>query len=191
MLPQNPAPHPPSESEDLTLGKRKASQITADPQAIPSVSQKRKKRRKVESNQSISVANNSTITVEPPEPDGEPGVVPGNTILNASSISAGTSTKKKKRKPAGVSQSDSTHADPAGRRVEPPIEPASTPKLPPAEPSRTGKRKKTVVLDLSTVIPSPAAAQVRPDPSVCRNVNSWNIPYRSLYLHQLPSHPHL
>lgn len=172
MLPPNPIPHAPPESEDPTLGKRKASQITADPQAVPSVSQKRRKRRKAGPDQSISAANNSTIIAEPPEPGTERGVVPRDVIRDAPGTNADSDTKKRGR--AGASQSDSTSADLAERRVEPPMKPAGAPKPPPAESSKTGKRKKTVVLDLSTVIPSQTAAQVRLSHSVCRNINSWN-----------------
>jgi len=187
VLPLNPALHPPPESEDPTLGKRKASQITTDPQAVPSVIQKRKKRRKVVPAQSISAANDST-TAEPPEPEVERGVIPRDVTRDAPSTSAGADTnhsvvpqkQTKTRKYPVASHSDSTPVDSAERRVGPPTEPA--------ESSKAGKRGKTVVLDLSTVIPSPTAAQVRLDLSICRNINSW---YRSLHLHQLLGHTHL
>lgn len=160
VLPLNPALRLPPEPEDPTLGKRKASQITADPQATPSVIQKRKKRRKVGPSQSISAANDST-TAEPPEPEVERGVVPGDVTRDAPSTSVGADTNQsvvpkkqtKTRKYPVASRSDSTPMDSAERRVEPPTEPA--------ESSKAGKRGKTVVLDLSTVIPSPTAAQVR------------------------------
>ena len=189
VLPPNLALHPPPESEDPTLGKRKASQITTDPQAVPSVSQKRKKRRKVGPDQSVSAANDST-TAEPPEPEVERGVVPGDVTRDTPSTSAGAGANQSvvsqkqtnPRKYPGTSQSDLTQVGSAERRVEPPTEPAESSK------AGASKRKKTVVLDLSTVIPSPASAQVRLDLSVCRNINSW---YRSLHLHQPPGHPHL
>jgi len=174
VFPPNPEPRPPIESEDPTLGKRKASQITADPEAVPSVTQKRKKRRKVGPGQSISVVNNSAIAAEPPEPGPEverrvvPGdVVPGDAARDAPSTgvvvegnrSVISQAQKKKRKNA-TGQSDSTSADPVERRIEPSAEPVDAPEPTPAEPQRTKKRKKTVVLDLSTVIHPPSTTQV-------------------------------
>lgn len=116
--------------------------------------------------------NDSTVTTEPPEPEAERRVVPREVTRDAPSTSAGPDTnqpvvpqkQKKKGKYTGATQGDSMLADSADRRVEPPTKPAGAPKPPPAESSKIGKRKKTVVLDLSTVIPSPAATQVRPIP---------------------------
>lgn len=172
ILPPNPAPQPPAESDDLTLGKRKASQITADSEVAPSVAQKRKKRRKVGPDRSISAANNSTTLAAPPEPEAERGIVPGDATRDIASASAvvdanqstvSQTQKKNKKKNTGVSQSNPTPVDLVERRLEPSTESAGAPELPPAEPSRTKKRKKTVVVDLSAVIQPPAAPQVRLD----------------------------
>ena len=164
MLPPNPASHLPAESEDPTLGKRKASEITTDHEAVPTVTQKRKKRRKVGPDQSISATSNSATTAEPPVLGTERGVVPGDAPsttavaqVNQLTISQ---TQKKKKKNAGAGQSDSTVTDPVERRIEPPREQADAP----VEPQTTKKRKKTVVLDLSTVIQSPSTTQACSDP---------------------------
>lgn len=169
VLTPNPAPHPPAEPEDPTLGKRKASRITTDPETVPSVTQKRKRRRKVGPDQSISAVNNTAIVAEPPEPGPEAkrGVVPGDASVapGTSAVAEGnrsviSQAQKKKKRKTTAGQSDSTSADPVGRRIEPSAEPADAPEPAPAEPQRTKKRKKTVVLDLSTVIHPPSTTQV-------------------------------
>lgn len=73
------------------------------------------------------------------------------------------STTKKKGKNAGTTQTHPTPPELGDSHVELATKPADVPEPPPTEPLRTKKRKKTVVLDLSTVIPSPAATQVRMD----------------------------
>ena len=174
VLPPDPVPQPPTESEDPTLGKRKASEITTDPGATPSVTQKRKKRRKVGLDQSTPAADISTVEVAPPEPTGERGVVPGDATYDAAgpSVVGGTNqgttsqTQKKKRKKKAVGQSDPTPMAPVDQHVEPPTESPSAPEPPPTKLLGTRKRK-TVVLDLSTVIQPPVAAQVCLGPSVC------------------------
>lgn len=177
MLPPGPAG-----PEDPILGKRKASQITVDPEATPPANQKRKKRRKVGPNQLISIAASPTAMAETPEPEGGRKLT-GETIRDVLSTSAAADTnqasvfptqKKKKRKGAKADQSDSTSMDLAEQHVEQSTEVASISKPPPAEASKTKKRKKTVVLDLSAVIPPPAAAQVYPGPFVCGVVNLLN-----------------
>jgi len=177
-----PAPQPLAESEDPTLGKRKASKITTDLEATPSVTQKRKKRRKVGPDQSISAVNNSAITPAPPEPEGERETVPEVTANDAARTSVPADTnqstipqtqKKKKRKQAGEGQSDSTPAASMERGIDPSTEPVGAPEPPPAGPSKT-KKRKTVVLDLSTVIQPPVTAQVRLDASICGTSNLWN-----------------
>ena len=183
VLPPNPDPQPPTESEDPTLGKRKASQITTDTGAVPSVTQKRKRRRKVGPDQSIPAADTSTIEVAPPDPEIGQGVVPGDATHDAAGSSAvgganqGTTSptqKKKRRKKAGVGQSDPTPVEPMGQHIEPPTEPTNAPEPPPVEPARTRKRK-TIVLDLSTVIQPSAAAQVRLGSSVCGVIDLWDV----------------
>jgi hypothetical protein len=170
-LHSNPVPQPPAETEDPTLGKRKASQITTDLEATPSVTRKRKKRRKVEPEQSISAVGNTAITAEPLEPRAEQGEAYGNMPHNAASASivadsnqpsTSTAKRKKKKKSVGAVQTDPTPAEPEERAVEPTIELADVPKPPLAT-----KKRKTVVLDLLTVIPSPAATQVRIDSLTC------------------------
>lgn len=182
MLPLDPAHHHRPDLEDPTLGKRKASQITVDPEAVPPANQKRKKRRKVGSDRSISVAVTPTVTAEPFELE-EWRKLPGEMARNVSSTSATTDAnqvtvsptqKKRKKKRAKSGQSDSTSVDPAEQRVEESTEVVSAPEPPPAEASKTKKRRKTVVLDLSTVIPLSAATQVYPGPSVRRFINLWN-----------------
>ena len=171
--PPNPAPQLPVESEDPTLGKRKASQITADPGATSSVTQKRKKRRKVGPDQSTSAADNSTVEAALPEPQAERTTVPVDAIHDVAGPSvvvsvnqglASQTQKKKKKKKAGAGQNIPMPTDPVGQDVELPVEPAG--------PSKIGKRK-TVVLDLSTVIPPPAVAQVRLGPSVYGIIDLW------------------
>lgn len=130
----------------------------------------------------MSAANSSTTIAEPPEPDAEQVVVPGDTTGGAPSTSVATDAdqsvvsqkQKKRRKHAGAGQSDSTPADSSERHAEASAEPVGALEPPQTEPSKTKKRKKTVVLDLPTVIPSSAAAQVRLDPSICETVNLWN-----------------
>ena len=182
LLP-NHAPQPPAESEDPTLGKRKASQITADHEATPSVTRKRKKRRKVGPEQSISAVDNSAITVPPVEPPVEQEAAPENVTHNAASASAvadpdqssiSTARKKRKRKNAGAAQANSTPAEPAERAVELAVGSFDVPKPPPAEPSRA-KKRKTVVLEPLTVIPSPVDTQVRIDFLHCNIINSQNL----------------
>lgn len=173
-------PQPPPESEDLALGKRKASQITTDPVTVPTVTQKRKKRRKVGPNQSISTANNPSITGEPPQPEAELGVVLEDVTRNAPSINAVASAdqltvSRTQKKQAGAGQRDPASADPAEQCVAPSAELTGAPEPPSTEPSKTKKRKKTVVLDLSTVIPSPGAAQVCLAPLVYGIVDLWSI----------------
>lgn len=85
-------------------------------------------------------------------------------IVDANQSAVSQTQKKKKRKHARAGQSDSKPADPMERRVEQSTELTGAPEPPPAGPSKAKKRKKTVVLDLSTVISSPAAAQVRLGP---------------------------
>ena len=190
--PQNPAPQLPVEFEDATLGKRKASQITADPGPTPSVTQKRKRRRKVGPDQSTSVVDNFTVEPAPPEPQAERAVVPVDAVhdVPGPSVVAGVNqvatsqTQKKRRKKAGVGQSEPTPTDPVEQHVEPLAEPAAAPEPPPAEPPKTRKRK-TVVLELSTVIQPPAVAQVRLGPSVYGIIDLWDAFYEGLavYVH--------
>ncbi|KAF9653914.1 hypothetical protein BDM02DRAFT_3182353 [Thelephora ganbajun] len=176
-LPSNPAPRFPAESEDPTLGKRKASQITTDVETVPSVTQKRKKRRKVGPDQPISTANTSTIIAVPPEPGAEQGVVSGDTTRDAAGTTVDADAnqsavpqaqKKKKRKNTGAGQNNSTPADAMERRMGPPLELADAPEPTPPGPPKTKKRKKTVVLDLSTVIQPPPRAQEPPSTSTAR-----------------------
>ena len=182
LLP-NHAPQPPAESEDPTLGKRKASQITADHEATPSVTRKRKKRRKVGPEQSISAVDNSAITVPPVEPHVEQEGAPENVTHNAASASAvadpdqssiSAAKKKKKRKNAGAAQANSTPAGQAERAVELAMGSSDVPKPPPAEPLRT-KKRKTAVLEPLTVIPSPVDTQVRIDSLHCDIINPQNL----------------
>lgn len=167
--PSNPGPQPPAESEDPTLGKRKASQITTDPEATPSATQKRKKRRKVGPGQSASAASNFAAVVTPSELRGEEEPAPGDSIRDATNTDAvadsnqpaiSATKKKKKRKNARAAQGDSTHAESTEQPAEPVTEPVDPPESPPFEPPKTKKQKKTVVLELSDVIPSPAGTQV-------------------------------
>lgn len=177
MLPQGLAG-----PEDPILGKRKASQITVDPEATPPADQKRKKRRKVGLDQPISAAADPTVMAETPEPEGG-RTLTGETTRDVLGTSAATDVnhatipptqKKKKRKGAKAGQSDSTSMDLAEQHVEQSAEVASISKPPPAEASKTKRRKKTVVLDLSTVIPPPADAQVYPGPFLCVVINLLN-----------------
>lgn len=182
MFPSDPVHLHPLEPEDPALGKRKASQITIDPEAVPPVNQKRKKRRKVGSDRSISVAATPTVTVEPLESE-EGRKPPGEMTHDVPSTSAATDAnqltvsptqKKRKRKRAKSSQSDSTSVDLVEQRVEESTEVTSAPEPPPAEAPKTKKRKKTVVLDLSTVILPPAVTQVYPGTFVRGFINLWN-----------------
>ena len=93
--------------------------------------------------------------------------------VNQSTISQ--TQKRKKKKNTGMGQSDPAPADSVERRIEPPAEPAGAPE-PPVRSSKTKERKKTVVLDLSTVIQTPAAAQVCLDPSVSRTIDLRDMP---------------
>lgn len=160
---------PPVEPEDLTLGKRKASQITTDSEAAPSVTQKRKKRRKVGPEQPTSAGDSPTVASAPPEPQTEQGTTAGNMtrdVMNGTAVvnqpTVSTTKKKRRRKTAGAAQTESTTAEPAELHAEPTTESAHAQGPPPAEPSRT-KKMKTVILDLSTVISSPTTTQVRID----------------------------
>jgi hypothetical protein len=177
----NLAALPPAEPEDPTLGKRKASQITTDPEAVPSATQRRKKKRKVGADRSVSAANDSAITAVPPEPDAVRQVVLGDithgaastsVVADADQLAIPKTQRKKKKKNVGVGRSDSTSTDLAEQHVEPPAEPAGPSEPPPAGPSRA-KKQKTVVLDLSTVIQPPATAQVRTDLPVWEIVDLW------------------
>jgi hypothetical protein len=166
----NPTHESSAEPEDLTLGKRKASQITNDPGATPSVTQKRKKRRKA-GPEPISATDNSPIPSVPPETKTGQGTTLGNTardVANTIAVAApnqstvSTTKKKKKRKNPGPTQTDSISPELAELHAQ--QADASEPAI--AEPSKN-KKPKTVVVDLSTVILSPATTQVRIDPLAC------------------------
>lgn len=181
-LPPDPAPQFPAEVEDPNLGKRKASQIVTDQEATPSVAHKRKKRRKVGSEQPMQATDNSTITAASHGPRTEQGTASESTTPDVTNTKASVSvdqptvsTSKKKGKNTGTAQTDSTPAEVAESHTELVTELADAPNLPPAEPSRTKKRKKTVILELSTVIPSPATTQVRMDLLPCEISGLWSM----------------